>query len=1154
MSKRIVQNKGLLLTGALLMVFTIYNEGLAGQDISKLLEKATAKGFVRVIVGLQLPTPFIPEGAHASSVAVERQRQAIMESRARFFNMLSGLAAGEYEQYAQWDFLPYVALKAKALALQRLADSQLVTNIQEDSEEGPHLASTTAHIGADATWEGGFGGLGWTVGILDTGIDRDHPFLNGRIVYEACYSSTGGDPNRVSLCPNGTASQTGLGSADAETAQCWATPGNTGTQNICDHGSHVAGIAAGRDASPYAGAIPPGCAGNLDCFSGVAPEANIIAIKVFHRKNDCNDDGTANDPCVKTYPSDQISALNDIYNWRTHWNISSVNMSLGGGAYWDYCDTDARKAAIDQLRASGIATVISSGNDGWTDGLGAPGCISTAVTVGAVYDGNPCNTIDEVTYNMHWTVDLLAVGRCVDSSVPDDDWGAGWGGTSMAAPQVTGAFAMIKAINPAMTVDEIENLLKDTGVLVRDTRPANAATGQVNPAQGYVKPRIQLDAAVASLTQADLRVFKDCKPDQPLLVGGTATCTISVQNLGPDPAIGVMAVDEYLSNGNFTFGAVTTTAGTCTTTSNPQNRSGTVTCDLGGILDGATITIRVPVTANDPEDINDRVTVTSITPDPDSNNNVAQDSVTFIKAADLEVTKDCKPDEPMDAGQVGTCYIWVRNWGPSTAANVTLEDVHVSNGTFDFGTVTTTSGSCTPSSNPQAGSGTVNCALGNLTSGDVVEIVVPLLPTEEMNINDQATASSETYDPNTANNSARDGVGVKPVADLSLTKAADPKPVLAGSQLTYDLTVTNYGPSSAVNVVIEDVLPAGVTIESVTSPDGTCNAGVPGNGSLPTTCAVDSLAPNASATMQIVVMVKPQVLGTLGNNAWVFSDVFDPDNSDNLATTASTVTGNANLAISKTDNPDPVLAGNTLTYGITIANGGPSTAIDVKLEDALPNEVSFVTYTVSNGSGTCVALQGSTTVQCDLNDLDPGQFVTVFIEVLVNSAVPHGTTISDTATASSSTPDLDPTDNTITEDTTVNAEADLVITKEASYLSDNPAANIAYTLLVSNSGPSDALNVVVVDELPLTPKKVVYVMDSGNGACTYDKGTHDVTCNFGTLPAGEAVSVDIEVKALGSVGRITNIAKVSTSTHDGVSSNNSASKEILVKGSTQNKK
>ncbi|MHB8809574.1 MAG: S8 family serine peptidase [Desulfobulbaceae bacterium] len=1125
------KNRKVTSTGMLAMLSSLLlfaGTGFAG-TIEDLMAEATRQGEVPVIVELELPTPFIPEGAHASDQGRERQREAIMEAREQFFAMMSGRAAGDYTQYGQWDSLPYVALQVNVNALGFLRNNPLVKSVQEDSLSDPHLASATDHIGADDTWDAGFGGMGQAVVILDTGVDANHPFYGSRVVHEACFSAGAGGQT---LCPGGGNSQSGNGSANALTAQCL-----NGGVNICDHGSHVAGIAAGQD---------PGGA-SATGYSGVAPEASIIAIQVFTRfNNDADCGGNPGDaPCVKTWDSDQLSALNYVNTTlHPHWDISSVNMSLGGGMNTAACDGDSRKAAIDNLRSNDIATVISSGNDDWTNALGAPGCISTAVTIGNVFDGNNCGTFDEVTDNMHAVVDLLASGRCVDSSVPDDAYG-NKSGTSMAAPEVTGAFAMLKALDPALSVGDIENLLKTTGVLVMDNRAPNPAGADA----GHVKPRIQLDAAVASLTEADLRVFKDCKPDQPMLVGDTATCTITVQNLGPDPALGVMAVDEYVSNGTIAFGTVATTAGSCTPTANPQVESGRVDCDLGSILPGTSVTIEIPVTADTPQDINDRVTVQSLTPDPNLANNVAEDEVTVVEIADLEVFKDCKPDAPLLAGETATCFITVKNWGPSTAENVSLADTHVSNGTFNFGTVSTTAGNCTPTANPQVNGGAVNCSFGDLTPGEVARVEVQLLPTERMNINDTAVAASETYDPDNTNNSASDGVGVDPVANLQLTKTASAASVIAGTQLTYDLVVINNGPSIAVNVVIEDVLPAGVTIDSVSSSAGTCKTGVPGNGALPTTCTFDTMPVGIPETMQIVVTVEPQVLGILGNNAKVSSDVYDSDNSDNYATVATTVDANADLAVTKSDSPDPVLAGAKLVYDVTIQNNGPSTAVDVMLSDTLPDEVAFQGYMVSNGSGTCQHLAGPPQkVECDLNNLNPGEFVTVYLTVLVDPSVPDGTSLFDTAQVSAATIDPDGANDSVTIDTLVLAEADLAITKDASYLTDTPAPRITYTLLVSNTGPSDALDVRIVDTLPLTAQKIVYVTDSANGACTYDAGAHQVSCGIGTLPAGESWSVDIVVDARGSVREITNIADVSSATTDPDPLDNTVSKRIRVKG------
>jgi subtilisin family serine protease len=121
--------------------------------------------------------------------------------------------------------------------------------------------------------------------------------------------------------------------------------------------------------------------------------------------------------------------------------------------------------------------------------------------------------------------------------VPDDDYD-NFSGTSMAAPEVTGAFAMISAIDPTLSPNDILNLLKDTGVLVTDTRlpnPAGAVTG-------HVKPRIQLDAAVASLTEPpSVSLTSDAPQDEGPGDGERDGDGPQLARPRPRPSTGVMA-------------------------------------------------------------------------------------------------------------------------------------------------------------------------------------------------------------------------------------------------------------------------------------------------------------------------------------------------------------------------------------------------------------------------------------------------------------------------------------------------------------------------------------------------------------------------------------------------------------------------------------
>ena len=123
---------------------------------------------------------------------------------------------------------------------------------------------------------------------------------------------------------------------------------------------------------------------------------------------------------------------------------------------------------------------------------------------------------------------------------------------------------------------------------------------------------------------SSLEVTKACKPHEPVAVGQQATCAIIILKLGPDPAFNVAIIDKLISVGTFTIGAVTTSEGSCTaTTFTPLDQSGTVTCIASSITPNTTITIKVPVSTNTPQDINDVVTVSGQPFDPIPGNNSA---------------------------------------------------------------------------------------------------------------------------------------------------------------------------------------------------------------------------------------------------------------------------------------------------------------------------------------------------------------------------------------------------------------------------------------------------------------------------------------------------------------------------------------------------
>jgi hypothetical protein len=192
-------------------------------------------------------------------------------------------------------------------------------------------------------------------------------------------------------------------------------------------------------------------------------------------------------------------------------SIASVNMSLGGGQYTSSCDDaqPARKAVIDNLRSVGIATVISSGNAGYTNALSAPACVSTAISVGSTDDGSYGTGVDTVSNfsNSSSLLTILAPGRWIASSVPNGGY-SNYSGTSMAAPHVAAAFAVLKQQKPNASVSQMLNALTTTGKPVTDTR------------NGITKSRIRIDQALNALSnrraqfdydgdgKADISVFR----------------------------------------------------------------------------------------------------------------------------------------------------------------------------------------------------------------------------------------------------------------------------------------------------------------------------------------------------------------------------------------------------------------------------------------------------------------------------------------------------------------------------------------------------------------------------------------------------------------------------------------------------------------------
>ncbi|HEX2254607.1 MAG TPA: DUF11 domain-containing protein [Thermoanaerobaculia bacterium] len=260
---------------------------------------------------------------------------------------------------------------------------------------------------------------------------------------------------------------------------------------------------------------------------------------------------------------------------------------------------------------------------------------------------------------------------------------------------------------------------------------------------------------------------------------------------------------------------------------------------------------------------------------------------------------------------------------------------------------------------------------------------------------------------------------------------------------------------------------------------------------------------------------------------------------------AETVGGPAaDLALTKTDSPDPVVVGNTLTYTLTATNQGPHRATGVNVFDTLPATLSGVSAT--SPDGTCTV--SGRTVTCAMGDLAPGETATVTI-----TGTPTVTgSITNTALVLGEQPDPDTSDNTALAQTEVldtggaggsGDAADLSVLKTDSADPVAVGESVTYTIRVSNAGPATATGVTVTDVLPASVAFVSATVTTGAGTCS--RSGVVVVCELGDLANGDEAVIAIEVVP-GATGTITDTVRVSAAEEDPDLGNNSDSEQTQV--------
>ena len=378
----------------------------------------------------------------------------------------------------------------------------------------------------------GLTGKGRTIAILDSGLNRNNPVFRkkpGGTITEACFSTPLNSKTapRISVCPNGS---TGPGAS--------APRGRNIHLNKHNHGSHVSGIAAGAD--------------------GIAPAANIISVQTHSELQwQCKNADErklytcgGNNLCCKTFISNNDTGraynfLIDLVKKGT--KIDAVNMSYGDSTEYKNAQECAQakpqqKKFMDRLIASGMLPVAASGNEKHNNGISAPACHSGVYAVGGL--GSFKTPKLRASSNHSRLVDITAPGT--------DIWSANNGtgvmkmsGTSMAAPMVTGAVAVVKQMYPGMDSDDVGEFLKTIS-----NKSVNVRSN--NKKFNYWKPVLNFSNL---LTRINVPYYN-------WVSGGNRTITIQLDRLGRPASFSAVVKDlngnkvgvktEWKSVGNYT--------------------------------------------------------------------------------------------------------------------------------------------------------------------------------------------------------------------------------------------------------------------------------------------------------------------------------------------------------------------------------------------------------------------------------------------------------------------------------------------------------------------------------------------------------------------------------------------------------------------------
>ena len=797
--------------------------------------------------------------------------------------------------------------------------------------------------------------------------------------------------------------------------------------------------------------------------------------------------------------------------------------SSAGGAVWTHgtCNITSSTFTGNSANTSGGSTAKGCGgairNWGTLTVTGSTFTGNTATTNGAAisnYQGTTTANFNRIIGN--GANDINAEYNSGTSTVnAENNW---WGSnTGPASARITAATGASVDANPwiilkitasptsilvggtsTVTADLTwnSNNVQPTGGHVPDGIPVSftGTLGSVNPVSastingittttftaGYTPGSATVSAAVDGVTVstpitinpvANLQINQTV--NTPVNVGNTVTYTVTVKNNGPNTATNIRIQDLIPAGFTATPSVGTYSGGIWTI---PSLANGTT----------ATLTITGTVTSS-MAGLTTSNTATELSQTEYTSQLPTSTIGFYTKKANVALTQTTS-STPVNVGDTVTYTVTATNHGPDTATNINIQDIIPSG---------LTNVVVTPSAGTSYSNGI--WTISSLTNGEIATLTIAGKAGADMaglTTTNTATRTSQTEYNSESATSTSSGIYVKK-ANVVITNTANSSKLNVGQTGTFTVKVTNNGPDTATNIIINDPLPSGFTA-SVTG--GTYSNGI---------WAIDSLGSQQSVTLTFTGLITSTMAGTnITNHATETQTEYPPTTISD----AIIHVNKADVAINKTINGVSkaiVNVGDTITYIITVINKGADDVTGLQITDLLPSGLSNLAYTASTGTYSLA------TGLWNIGSLVNGATATLTITGKITSAM-AGLNITNYANITaqneySSLPVVSAAD-------VYTKKADVTITNTANSSNLNVGQTGTFTVKVTNYGPDTATNIVINDPLPSG-----FTASVTGG--TYSNGVWTIT----SLASGDSVTLTF-TGAITSAMAGTNITNTATET------------------------